>query len=470
MEDNTDQFYGVSDPAFWADMNNQDIFQWNPASPPSSQSMSDEVTSSPSHSSGSSYPSSPFNLDNLSENTIIDMNSMFPSGILAAQEVVDIPSDDSDIVEKRPKKRGRKPSQKDFGDADVSQVLLNDRELLEFSSQDYEDKLTDLKRAFSPAEQKKSQDIRRKIKNRESARNSREKKKKVMETLEVQVNQLQREKEQMREQINALQKANKSLTEQVASLTTENQQLKGQSVNELRSLVNKTSVSPANAKKAGTALLVLLFSFGLLFNINRTSMMGGSINDFVQAMQNGNQVTYRGGRTLQSLAEEPEQITSSVNSGMVLADPPRGQLRRNFREDSQRITILDEVPQIEVPKIQETHADGTFTEFSNDSRTFNETTMKYENVFDDVIKYRPNTAYFACGHLTQLTPPQSEPFDQDSAYYISFIVPSNGLSNGQLPLISNEDTDNALVEIHCRVVDVHISPAGNLNAPVQVVS
>eukprot|EP01114_Cavostelium_apophysatum_P006939 TRINITY_DN1854_c0_g1_i1.p1 TRINITY_DN1854_c0_g1~~TRINITY_DN1854_c0_g1_i1.p1 ORF type:complete len:498 (-),score=158.37 TRINITY_DN1854_c0_g1_i1:139-1632(-) len=495
-EENAQLFGASNDFSLWSSTSMNEagdfVFQWDPASPVPSfgSDISSPVHSSPSYPSS---PSFPIQMEGLPE--FVDPISLSIDPALFKTEPIATPIEpiclDDEEVEKRPKKRGRKPAQKDFGDADVSSVLLTETELLELSSQDYEDKLKAVlnERELTPAENRKAQDIRRKIKNRESARNSRQKKKDLLQTLADQVKQLQKEKEEIAAHSVHLQKVNKNLTDQVVRLQEENQKLKTQKVQDLQSLVNKTSVSSANVKKAGTALLVMLFSFGLLYN--SASLSSPIARQLVQQygqMQTQNQA---GGarRILEYSADSsPEELTSRADSPVVIAQSPRtfgsnqGYQRRiqiNSEVDPVVPVASADIPDVPSDTLIPEIAEVQMGEFSNESQStqFNITGDSLAQDRDgdlvnryfeeDIIKYRPNTAYYACSDLTQLTPPKSEPFDQDAPYYISFVVPSSGLPNHRL---SNEDSDNTIVEIHCRVVDVHISPAGQLSAPVQVVS
>jgi len=165
--------------------------------------------------------------------------------------------------------------------------MLSREHLLALSSQTFEDYIRKLQsiRDITTEEKKEIKRQRRLIKNRESAQASRQRKKSYLDKLEQKVAAISSVNAQLREQLNAMQTANRTLN-------NENKSLKDQ-VARLQTALQKTSiasnliesgtklVAAANTvdphsgggvsrignhtRAAGVCLLVLLFSFGLLF-------------------------------------------------------------------------------------------------------------------------------------------------------------------------------------------------------------
>jgi len=80
-------------------------------------------------------------------------------------------------------------------------------------------------------------------------------------------------------------------------------------------------------------------------------------------------------------------------------------------------------------------------------------------ISDEYFQYKKNTAYVTVSNMVQLKPTQSEPFEPDAPLYISFILPTSVLPRSTSTLPVNEGlNDNMIVEINCNVVEVNISP------------
>lgn len=159
--------------------------------------------------------------------------------------------------------------------ASPNSVELTEDELLVWSSEDYNHHVSAIaeKRRLTDREQQIVKDQKRRIKNRESAQESRERRRAQLEQLQEEVTELKSEKAELAEE-------NARLREQVERLQGTVRQF--DSVRAMwtswtssgRKGVNNNAV-----KAAGMCLLVVLFSFGLLFNQHK-SVTGPRISLF----------------------------------------------------------------------------------------------------------------------------------------------------------------------------------------------
>jgi len=128
------------------------------------------------------------------------------------------------------------------------------------------------KTEFTPKEAAQLKDIRRKIRNRESARNSRQKKKDKLEGLQSQVNELRDHNAALREEISSLDAQKQALHNELAHIhkvISQNPQIR-QLFNGIQSgldyvhAVVKQNGLDGNVR-SGLVLMVILFAFGLCF-------------------------------------------------------------------------------------------------------------------------------------------------------------------------------------------------------------
>ncbi|KAJ7384589.1 cAMP response element binding [Desmophyllum pertusum] len=158
---------------------------------------------------------------------------------------------------------------------------------------------------LTKAEEKVLKKVRRKIKNKQSAQESRKKKKTYVDGLEERVKACTQLNHNLSLKVNTLEKQNKSLLDQLK---------------DLQALVASTHPTKA---QAGTCLMVLFLAFGLvLFPINNTSIPGeqkSSVASYAPAIVRS--------RTLLQVQEEypdehPEMIQFNLSSDYLKAAAP----------------------------------------------------------------------------------------------------------------------------------------------------
>jgi regulator of replication initiation timing len=129
-------------------------------------------------------------------------------------------------------------------------------------------KTIDSTQAFSyssapPEEDRHVKRQRRLIKNRESAQLSRMRKKIYIDDLERKVSVLTQDNDILTKRVASLVNDNLQLSEKVNNLTN----ILKQNQTQRKSVATNASTTNKNLKTAGVCMLMILFSFGLFFNI-----------------------------------------------------------------------------------------------------------------------------------------------------------------------------------------------------------
>jgi len=157
-------------------------------------------------------------------------------------------------------------------DMDVSSVSLSREQLLKLSSEQLTQYFKDLAktRKFTSAEEKEIRRQRRLVKNRESAQNSRLKKKTLLEELERKVEILEEDKRKMTSEILKLRAENKMLLDEVKTLrngrtcgSSASSYVKGRTTGSKHNL-------PVTVKTTTTLVLIFLFAFSIYFSASNS--------------------------------------------------------------------------------------------------------------------------------------------------------------------------------------------------------
>eukprot|EP01130_Rhizamoeba_saxonica_P011352 TRINITY_DN4719_c0_g1_i1.p1 TRINITY_DN4719_c0_g1~~TRINITY_DN4719_c0_g1_i1.p1 ORF type:complete len:527 (-),score=148.03 TRINITY_DN4719_c0_g1_i1:85-1665(-) len=464
-----------SDPVFMNDMNMNDVNSMNtmntmndmnmiPDSPPSpSTTVSDIVGDSPSYDGApvvnNGYPygcisnttaeflQTPYYIPQNYQDGFIQMNGNWNDG-QAMQEPVSpnnyilqtppVSPDQSDIHPKSPatetKKRVASPSGRSSKkrkvtptlDASQGRVKLERKELLAICSEDYENYVKELQRfkKFSDSDKKIIVEQRRKIKNRESAHESRVRKKNYIQELEQRVNELNEE--------------NSRLKENIQSMAHENVQLKGnvvylQNVVEKSGLANmfQTGVSymnnmktqQANVKTGGVMLLILLLSFGVFFNPNYLKSKESNLPFQLEVPGEGTSFK-------EELPFKPASTTNNFIDQYSSTDILNQKTRDAFRNRSVRKTDTTQKTPVN--------------------------TKQQDMYIVPNVNFKPNTTYLLCNDVQQIVPSEDMGIenDPDSPLLITFIIPPDTFETGKEP----KKEEDGLLEVTCQVIDVNLSP------------
>jgi hypothetical protein len=232
---------------------------------------------------------------------------------------------------------------------------------------------------------------------------------------------------------------------------------------------SSNNTSGNKMKSAGVTLLIMLFSFGLLFNVfgshrlvtlnrdlftsnNNIVLPPASVHHTLKSVAPSmirNILPTTMGRTLQ---EHSAPLIEGEHHDKHKASPTPIISRSSFEElnESKRGDIS--------PVLSKTIQEDTITsiflnEFANESKDslehkkLSEEAQQLNTWFNDNIDVQNNTAYLLTDEVQQLIPIDPAPFDTNSPLKISLLIPSHHHT-------SIADSDNILLEVHCEVLNI----------------
>jgi hypothetical protein len=402
----------------------------------------------------------------------------------------------TEVDKKSAKKgRGKKRQRHDPNEStDISAVTLTRDQTLCFSSEDFDMFVEEITRVrpLTYAEEKELKRQKRLIKNRESAQASRQRKKSYIDELEAEIKKLKQENTLLSSQVHGLSSENKGLREELQKIQT---LLKKTGTTIINTLTPKTlpvqtpslgSVSPrgpTQKAKAGVCLLILLFSFGLFFNVERgpvksVSPAGNAIARIVErspAMAagpaklffNGNEGGGNGRRLLETQLSPDggprEEYPARIEQPAFETSNGKGHSHKiTINERSQRpdykqsvTTASSYYEEVHRTRDKEAHLGVNFMEFMNESINSNVSEMEDVEVrkwFTDRLRVRPNTAFFSVSDFQQIIPPNMQPFDSNAPFFVSLLVPASSFTN---QLSDGSVVDNSMIEVTAQVVNVN---------------
>jgi len=361
---------------------------------------------------------------------------------------------------------------------------LSREELLQLSSRGleaYTQQQTSGK-ILSPDDERLLKRQKRLIKNRESAQLSRLRKKVYIEELEKKVSQLTTENDTLSKQIAAIATDKKKLHEEVLYLQNIIKQSPAlMQIANSHSTLNNSAVakkplqpSPKNMKAAGICLLIVLFSFGILFNTNNPNF---SFRTDGESSGPKDKNVYTG-RLLKSLKEEPADIKLETGaiadknpSAIATIDSIKGMdsgIGKHPRDASldRAISIEQHVSEQSTKKrkmkIAEEDSIATSKSFglvAHDSlhkrAGVTEVALR-DGVHEErpiPLGERPNTSYIYCSEAQQMT---STVVTSSAPESIALLIPANLLNATLSP-----EFDSSLLEVSCQVLNLHMWPMPN---------
>lgn len=354
----------------------------------------------------------------------------------------------------------------------TNSIALSREDLLKISTskgmESYSQTVPMIKQAPAPHDddrQVKRQ--RRLIKNRESAQLSRLRKKIYIEELERKVSHLTAQNETLTRQVQAITVDKKKLADEVLYL----QNIIKQSP-QLAAIASngggaKKPHVPRNVKAAGVCLLIVLFSFGLLFNANsglpfatsnRREDMESSSRGYsgrtlkdkaeivpVPVLSNGkdlqesssNQEKVEKIKVGQKIKREEDQHKADKGPGEITKEEPSSPKQLDPKRKRMKISEDEHQPK-----------DKSLVPFSS---------SQVESKFN-------NTSYIYCPQAQQLTPSSSSANRTPGEFpeVVALLIPSSFLNGTLLPNNQQAQVDSSLLEISCHVLSLNVWPMPNL--------
>eukprot|EP01117_Protostelium_nocturnum_P011972 TRINITY_DN4383_c0_g1_i1.p1 TRINITY_DN4383_c0_g1~~TRINITY_DN4383_c0_g1_i1.p1 ORF type:complete len:429 (-),score=133.68 TRINITY_DN4383_c0_g1_i1:109-1395(-) len=350
------------------------------------------------------------------------------------------------------KKRGRpKKVAKPNESTDVSRVQVDEADLIQFTSKTYEDWVSKLEkeRPFTFAEEQVMKLQRRRIKNRESAHNSREKKRIASCQLTLQISHLQKENQDLKKQLDYYKNENRSLAEQLSKFLG----------TKIQASPIRKGVSKPKGVVAGTVLLAVFLCFGIFFGglpVQQPSPSSSHSTSRVLFELGNVQNTSNFQCPVVSCPSSPLPLKSNSPLPSSAVVPHQGKTERQLLQEWEESNKTGKV--VQVVEI----VGGEFTNGS-DAKT-SELTHKKIPTFKpfvnwDVMKNPPNTHHFIVSGIEQIFPPNTSDNVKDEPYKMNFIVSSKSLPNAS-------PTDDRVVQIFTQVIDISFLSEG-VASPVE---
>lgn len=181
----------------------------------------------------------------------------------------------------------------------------------------------------TPDDERDQKRQRRLMKNRESAQLSRQRKKVYVEELEKKVAQLQRTSDEALKKNAALSKDNAALREEVARLTLQ-----------LKAAQGRPITSSKSAKAAGVCLLVVLFSFGIIFNSGQRLPFEDSLGNVRARHYIGRTLASTDMKRVTKESDKEEEMTVAAAAPSVAA-PVHIEVKASSDEHIQQAQAVD---------------------------------------------------------------------------------------------------------------------------------
>ena len=358
---------------------------------------------------------------------------------------------------------------------------------------------------MSKGEEKELKRQRRLIKNRESAAASRDRKKQYIDKLEAELNTLKATNQIIQNKLVTLQQENTQLRSQLQYFTgkSTNKEDTKLSIGDILTINKKandtdniyinnnnniklvTSNNGAHKlRTAGVTLLIILFSFGLLFNshlklksnlnnnynvINSNSNklirepipevlphanLGNVIQQVKHSVYNKKHSYNNNARTILEVEENVSNNNNNNNeentpikSNEILkefSDLKRRDVSRSYNNNNNNHNIIS--PQLSHLFMNEFANESTTNNNNNDNNTTTTISEGVSNWYYNQINPKTNTAYLTCPNIQQIIPKNQPTFDENEPFYLSLLIPSQ----------NQTETEDVLLEIHCQVLNIQI--------------
>ena len=252
-------------------------------------------------------------------------------------------------------------------------------------------------------------------------------------------------------------------------------------ISDMFSIKSSNTVSVNKVKSAGVTLLIMLFSFGLLFNafgnhklvnLGKESTIShnlvlppasiyNSVNSNSPSLSHSAPISSSSsllrnlppttvGRSLQEhsspVSEEGDLHVNNKQSTPVIDRSNFEELRESKRGDVSPVHNTKSIQEDSITSIF-LHEFANESKDSLDHKRLSEEAQQLNDWFNNNIDIQNNTAYLLTDEVQQLIHKDPAPFDISSPLKISLLIPSHHHT-------SIADSDNILLEVHCEVLDI----------------
>jgi len=341
-------------------------------------------------------------------------------------------------------------------DTNSCKIVFDRDELLQISSDDFDNYIEKLEKTktFSKGDKKEIVRQRRLIKNRESAKESRKRKKSHVSELEDKVNILSDINGKLQSSFNAVSQENMHLKIELDRIKNlmNNSGLIGQlqnGVSQIKRQYDDNSV--------GSLMFVILLSFGLFFTLGikenspfSLTEPSGSFKSYSERIFTKDDNFKQTGFTGDLLIDNPRIKEVFEKSTKITAEivTPKPEVERmifgsknanySFEDVEEKFLDSPSSTKSSFEKIEETSED--------EDVVMSEETKGLENVLMANIQFEPNTTYLLCERVKYLTPSSGETeFNPDAPLKLSLFISSTDTA----------DKLEDILEVSCQIRDMN---------------
>jgi len=386
-------------------------------------------------------------------------------------------------AKRKPNKRKRKASQISLPEpADNKSVILSRQALLALRSNEFDQYISKVqeKRDLTSDEQRELKRQRRLIKNRESAQQSRQRRKDYIEQLEEKVAQLTSDNQALKTELFTVREQSGQLRQEVAYLQGVIKKNRG--LNAVYTGINylqgtaKENLTSGNIKAASVCLMLVLFSFGLFWS-------NGQLSNHVHREQVPQILpASTGSRHILSINEKRAKKDSITQ----LTEPDREETARRMKaihrsrpsEENTNVDFMEIDHHVDLSKVK-LESVTTKPKIKRDASAMNivdhdtrpltkpshmadaspvQVLSSSPNAQPQIQHWKPNTTYLMCADVQQITPPPTVEVDESAPFMVAFLIPPDSFGS---PAPNAQSESESLLEVTCQVVDVSVIPSGN---------
>jgi hypothetical protein len=276
--------------------------------------------------------------------------------------------------------------------------------------------------------------------------------------LERRVNELVNENSQLKETVHALTSDKVRLENEVLRMQTvmsdtisKNGELSEDMLDiQLLNSKNLLGIRPNSQGSTTAILLIILLSFGLLFHNAVTT----ESYDIQSSPSNHNRTVSNTPKNSPKLDTDKDLLLKVTKKVEKLQQLPNGttqnkSTKRVLRHDKNTAVNRSVKRRKEEPKSTTT---STPNHISNPQNSYTPipTHNIQSRVIPDITKWRPNTTYLMCNHVSQILPPSNVVSNNPQNVMVSLLIPPDTFGTPK---------ENSLLEVTCQVIEVSSVPS-----------